>query len=130
VGALEAAARFGEEVVGSLPEFAEQRRIGDYVCVGVNSEYDERGWDGFRLTLLDAINARIDPSPAGSLGLDRQEVNGRDLWVVSVKPTNATWYYRYLGEGQPEQFFVREDGRTVAYAGSRADAYKRTSPRG
>ncbi len=130
VGALEAAARFGEEVVGSLPEFAERRRIGDYVCVGVNAEYDERGWDGFRLTLLDAINARIDPSPAGSLGLDRQEVDGCDLWVVSVKPTNATWYYRYLGEGQAEQFFVREDGRTVAYAGSRADAYKRTSPRG
>ena len=130
VGALERSAHFGEEVADAHPALTNFPRRGEYICVGVNDEYDARGWDRYRLRLLEAVSSRIDPPPAGSLGLSRQVIDGRDMCVVSVKPTTATWYYRYLGESQPMMFYVREDGRTVAYAGSRADAYKRANERG
>lgn len=128
LGALEQSARFGEHHGEDHPRLAELPRVGEYVLVGVNDEYDARGWDKFRRGLLDVLSSRIDPPPTGAITLSRQAVSGRDICIVAIAPTSATWYYRYLSENVAE-FFVRENGRTVAYSGSRADTYKRERPR-
>jgi hypothetical protein len=104
-------------------------RVGSYVCVGVNLEYGEGGWESLQLQLRDSFASKIDPSPVGACGVRRHQVDGADLCVIDVEPRRSTWYYRYLGPAEPVKFYVREEGRTVAYVGSTADAYKQSRPR-
>jgi hypothetical protein len=130
LGALEADRVFNNRRAREHPALQTYPQVGSFICVGINDEYGDAGWDKFVLGLQDLINARIEPPPVGAITITREFVDDRDVCVITVKPTQATWYYRYLGEGEPVKFFVREAGRTVAYAGSAADVYKRSRPRG
>lgn len=132
IGALERDRRFGKHVAHKHPLLDKYGRVGNYVILGVDEEeaFRTRGWDGFQLQLQDLIGSRIDPSPAGLISIDEEEVAGQTLCVISIQASASTWFYRRLGAGQAVKFYVREDGRTVAYAGSDADNYKRANPRG
>lgn len=134
IGALEADRQFGAYKATDHPKLALfTERYGEYICVGINDEasYRKREWDGYRLQLQEVIAERIEPAPAGAISLTRWTLDdGRELCVVGVQPNRSTWFYRVSGPGDVATFFVREDGRTVAYAGGTADAYKRSRPRG
>lgn len=130
VGALRRDRRLGDLAAEEHPKLAGFPHSGEFICVGVNEEYNEREWDAFRVQLQDLINARVDPPPSGAVELIRHRVEDRDLCVIRVKPSRATWYYRYISDTEPIKFFVREGDRTVAYSGSRADMLKQARPRG
>jgi hypothetical protein len=130
VGALERNARFGEHLAEDHPRLSGFPRRGPYICVGVNDEYGDKEWDGFQLDLQNLMGARIQPSPSGSFTVTRETVEGRDLCVISIRPSPVNWFYRFTGPKDPVKFYVREGNRTVAYAGMSADAYKRERPRG
>jgi hypothetical protein len=104
-------------------------RAGNFVCVGVDREYGEGGWEGFQLRLRDWFASKIDPAPIGAYGIHRYPIDGVDMCVVDVEPRRSTWYYRNLGPAEPVRFYVREEARTISLAGSRADAYKELRPR-
>lgn len=104
-------------------------RVGNFVCVGVDQEYGEGGWDSFQLQLRDWLASKIDPAPIGACGIRRYSVDGVDMCVIDVEPRRSTWYYRNLGPAQPVRFYIRDEARTVALAGSTADAYKQSRPR-
>lgn len=111
--------------------FSGFEQIGEYIVVGVDREekFKSGGWDAFRLQIQELLTSRIDPSPAGLVSVTRATVGERTLAVIGVQPSSTTWFYRRLGAKDPGTFFVREDGRTVALAGSEADNYKRSRPR-
>jgi hypothetical protein len=114
----------GSEFIDALP------RRDSVTCLGVEAEYDEEGWDGYRLWLDEAIGSRIDPQPTGAVSSRREALEGKtELCILTVEPRQSTWYYRFLGPAEPVKFYVREGTRTVAYAGSTSDAYKRSRPR-
>lgn len=117
------------EIVARLQGY---ERVGDYVIVGIDDEerFKAKAWDGFRLQLQDMLSSRIDPSPAGLVSFFHSEVGGRTMCVISVQPSGTTWFYRRLGNDTPPKFYVREDGRTVAYEGAEADRFKRARSRG
>jgi hypothetical protein len=104
-------------------------RVGNFVCIGVNQEYGEDGWEGFQLQLRDWLASKIDPAPIGACGIRRYAVDGVDMCIVDVEPRRSTWYYRNLGPAEPVRFYVRDEARTVALAGSTADTYKQSRPR-
>lgn len=130
VGALERIANFNHAPADDHPKLAEMPRRGDYICIGIDEEFDERGWDGFRLKLQELLSSRIQPSPAGSVSISRERVDGRQMCVIGIQPTRANWFYRVLGENGPVNFYVRDGNRTVSYAGVQADTYKARRPRG
>jgi hypothetical protein len=130
VGALAGEASVAGELVRDHPKLEGYPRVGKFVCVGVNLESAEKGWDGFQLELRDWLATKIDPTPTNACTVSRRTLDGVDMCVIGVEPRESIWYYRFLGPTEPVRFFVRTDGRTVAYAGSTADAYKRTRPRG
>lgn len=130
VGALNAKARFGPTSAAEHQLLSEFDRVGDYICVGIDAEMDEYDWGEFRLKLQSTIRLRIEPTPVGSMRIGKQRVGKRDLCMINVLPTTATWYYRRVDAADAPTFFAREDGRTVVYGGLQADAYKRSSPRG
>lgn len=132
IGALERDKKFGPYTAETHPLLEGYEQVGNYVVLGIDAEdaFRAKKWDGFQLQLQDLIGSRIDPSPAGLIGIDEEKVADRTLCVLSIQPSTSTWFYRRLGAGQAVKFYVREDGRTVAYAGSEADNYKRANPRG
>lgn len=138
IGALEAKRKYGGRAADEHPKLAGAPQRGNYVIVGIDAEpefteKEQKGltaWDAFRLWLLDVIGTRIDPAPAGAIGISPHEISGRTLCIVRIQPSRATWYYRLLKARQTVSFFVREDGRTMSLIGSAADVYKRTNPRG
>lgn len=129
VGALAGDASLAGGLVRDHPKLESYPRAGNFVCVGVNLEYTEKGWDGFQLEVRDWLATKIDPPPTNACSVSRRTLGNVDMCVIDVEPRDSTWYYRFLGPTEPVKFFVRTDGRTVAYAGSIADAYKRTRPR-
>lgn len=131
IGALERR-RFASGESPLDPRLAEFEQIGDYLVVGIDGEerFKAGEWDAFRLQLQDLLTRRIDPSPAGLFNVSEAKLGDRTLCVVTVQPSSTTWFYRRLGPNDPVRFYVREDGRTIAYAGSDADNYKRARPRG
>lgn len=113
------------------PKLRDLPMRGDYICVGVNREYGEGGWEEFKATLNALVSTKIQPPPLGSISVACNAIeDGVDVWVISVRPTRATWFYRVLSDSGPINFFVREGARTVSYAGVEADIYKRERPRG
>jgi predicted HTH transcriptional regulator len=132
LGAVESNRMYGKLAAAAHPKLAPYLQIGKYVCVGIDHEpeFQRNEWDGFRLWLQNILGSRIDPAPAGALGVTPHRVGDQTLCIIRIQPSRATWYYRLLGHDQPVKFYVREDGRTMAYAGSQADIYKRSRPRG
>jgi hypothetical protein len=130
VGALERSKKFGNRKAEEHPKLAGLPRVGEYICVGVEGEFDERGWDGFRLDLHQMIANRIQPSPAGLISVSEEFVDGRPMCVIGVQPTRANWFYLNPGDSGQVSFYVRDGNRTVPYTGIDADAYKAERPRG
>jgi hypothetical protein len=132
LGAIERSRIFGKHRAEDHPLLRDFDRVGDYIVVGVDDEerFRSKSWDGFQLQLQDLIASRIEPSPAGLINVAEERVGNRTLCILSVQPSATTWYYRLLGKNQAVKFYVRENGRTVAFAGSEADNYKRARPRG
>jgi hypothetical protein len=128
IGALERNDRFDGIRADDHPKLKEFPRRGNYICIGINREYDDKGWDGLRLHLHNLLSSKVQPPPAGNVSVSRDSVEDRDICVIGIQPTRANWYYRVLGDAV--NFFVRDGNRTIAYAGVQADAYKRQRPRG
>lgn len=124
LGALERGAHYGRHTADEHPKLAALPRRGDYICLGVNAEYDDRGPDSFRRRLQDLLSSRIQPAPAGSISVSREAIEGRDLYIIGVQPTMSNWFYRVTGPKDPVKFYVREGNRTLALAGISADDYK------
>lgn len=131
IGALEKD-RFLRGGKADDPRLEKLQRVGEYLVVGIEDEerFIAGRWDKFNLHLQDLLATRIDPSPVGLINVTEAKLGDRTLAVISVQPSSTTWFYRLLGPNEPVRFFVREDGRTVTYAGSDADNYKRARPRG
>jgi hypothetical protein len=130
IGALAGETALANGLVRDQPKLKDYPRAGSYICIGVNQEYGEKGWEGFELELRDQFATKIDPPPTSACSISRRSIGGADMCVVNVEPRLSTWYYRYLGPTKPVKFYVWKEGRVVAYAGSTADAYKRSQPRG
>lgn len=130
VGALEASDEFKGVKAADHPKLAGLPIRGDYICVGIDAELGEKGWDGFRLRLHQLMSARIQPSPAGQVSVSRETIEGRQMCVIGVQPTRANWFYRVLGDSGAVNFYVRDGNRTVSYSGVEADTYKAGRPRG
>jgi len=131
IGALERKRKFGQWRAEDHPLLADYPKDGDYVIVGVNEEerFLKKGIEGFRNQLQEILTSRIEPSPAGLISIFDYEFHGKTVCVLNIQPSTSTWFYRFLGPKEPVKFYVREDGRTVAYAGSEADNYKRAHSR-
>lgn len=131
VGAIERKDKFKKVLADQHPELAEYERVGDYIIFGVDQEeqFKANGWDGFQLQLQDLIGSRIDPSPAGLISIEEERLGDKTLCVISVRPSGTRWFYRRLKESDPVMFYVRQAGRTIAFAGSDADRYKEENPR-
>lgn len=130
VGALAADARFGPSRAEDHPLLRDYPREGDYLVIGLDREDDPYDWGQFRQWLISTIRLRIEPAPIGTVGVTRHKIDGRELCVIKVAPTSATWYYRRVKPSEDPVFFVREDARTVRQGGLSADIYKQARPRG
>jgi hypothetical protein len=130
VGALAADARFGPNHAEEHPLLAEYPPEGDYLVLGLDREEEPYVWDRFRQWLVSTIRLRVEPAPIGTVGVTKHTIHGRELCVIRVAPTSATWYYRRVSPSEDPAFFVREDARTVRQRGLSADIYKQASPRG
>ncbi len=131
VGAIERKDKFKSVLADDHPKLTEYERVGDYIVFGVDEEeqFGAGGWDAFQRQLQDLIGSRIDPSPAGLISIDEEKLGGKTLCVISVRPSSTRWFYRRVGAKDPVKFYIREAGRTIAYAGSDADRYKEENPR-
>jgi predicted HTH transcriptional regulator len=130
VGALTTDARFGPSRAGDHPLLKDYPSEGRYLVIGLEAEDDPYEWDQFRQWLISTIRLRIEPAPIGTVGVTKHKIHGRELCVIKVAPTSATWYYRRVKRGEDPVFLVREDARTVRQGGLSADIYKQARPRG
>jgi hypothetical protein len=80
--------------------------IGNYRIVGIEHEYKRKGFDGFELSLHDALLHRVDPSSVAedSTSMGRVRYGQRDLCVITVQESLTPIYaiedsganYRFL----------------------------------
>lgn len=78
--------------------------------------------------LGDVLDSHISPNPWPWLRVETQEIEGRRICLVWVRPGDVWFYARLTGAG-PEEFFVRRGASTPSLSGSEADLYKRVYPR-
>jgi predicted HTH transcriptional regulator len=122
VGVLEAERFRAPE---AQPRLKALPRAGDYAVCGVNEEYGKEGWDHYQRRLQDAINTKTVPSPQIWVSIKRDEYQGRDVCVISVRPPIADWFY-LKADGS---FFVRHGNETRSLSGPEADNYRRNNAR-
>jgi Putative DNA-binding domain len=120
IGALEAGryANADTSIVESLPAH------GEYLLVGIEIEYDERGWDRYQLRLRQLINERITPSPGPLVEIARTSFQGRDFCIIRVRPSATAWTYLKVDKDAPARFYVRQGNSTPEVTGPDADRYK------
>lgn len=98
--------------------------------VGLEFEFGVGGftdWDSFLRDLENTLRKRIQPLCLPFIQVDKLELKGRTLAVVSVVPSLDTWFF---GESEGVyRFFVRELASTRAYDGSDGELYRRAHPR-
>jgi len=125
IGALEAS-RFekeGEQILQDAP------RVGNYLCVGIELDYQGKDWDQYSLRLQSIIMKRINPPPLGLVTISKVEVKGKPLAIFSVQRTTREWFYLQK-DNESAQFFVRLGNSTRVLEGPVADGYKQSYPRG
>jgi len=123
VGVLEAS-KFSEPTAQSkLSQFPTHQ---DYICCGVDLDFEKRDWDWFQNRLHELVNTRIVPSPTVSVTVQRQPYGDRTLCVISVRPSPRQWFY-LKGDSS---FYIRRGASTVPITGPDADSYKDEHPRG
>lgn len=104
-------------------------KVGKYLCLGIEPDYQGKDWDQWALRLQSVIMKRINPPPVGLVTISKVEVAGRALAVLSVQRTTREWFY-LQGEKDSAEFFVRLDNSTRILLGPVADGYKQSYPRG
>lgn len=104
--------------------------VGQYVCVGVELDYQGKDWDHYALKLQRIIMERIDPPPVGLVTISRVEVAGKPLCVLAVQRTSREWFYLNREKGAAAEFYVRLGNGTRDLRGPVADGYKQSYPRG
>jgi hypothetical protein len=108
------------------PDLAEDNHDpGNKVLIPITQEFAD--WDEFVRALNDTIRSRIDPNPLPYIDIERLEVEGTTLAVITCR-VSPMWFYAST-KGNNFEFFVRELAATRAYSGSAVDLYRRANPR-
>ena len=125
----------GEVVIGVLEEvdFAsadEQRlqallRIDDKIIIGLEPEYDKKGWDSYHRRLTELIESRIGPDVLDQELIEVARLTARDgdsgsvfdICRVVVRPSETRQYLN------GELFFIRRGNKTERLKGPEIDRY-------
>lgn len=125
----------GEVVIGVLEEvdFAsadEQRlqallRIDDKIIIGLEPEYDKKGWDSYHRRLTELIESRIGPDVFDQELIEVARLTARDgdsgsvfdICRVVVRPSETRQYLN------GELFFIRRGNKTERLKGPEIDRY-------
>lgn len=100
-------------------------RVEDKLVLGVDPEYDRKGWDSYQRRLIELVQSRIGPEVFDQRLVDVQKLavkDGksdlvRDVCRLLVQPSETK---QYLNE---EQFFVRRGNKTDRLRGQEIDRY-------
>ena len=125
MGALEKSKYESKESQKKLSEFPV---YADYILCGIGMDYQNKDWDFFQLRLQDVLQKRVNPSPSSWVNVKREQFEGKDMCVLSIRQPNRDWFY-VVDEHELSHFYVREGGRTRELSGSEADLYKSANPR-
>jgi DGQHR domain-containing protein len=127
--------RGGEVVVGVLEQidFAhadDQRlasllRIEDKLIIGLDQEYDKKGWDSYQRRLTELIESRIGPDVLDQQLVEIAKLAARDgesgatydICRVSIQPSETRQYLN------GEHFYVRRGNKTDQLKGPEIDRY-------
>lgn len=113
------------ELKEKLKDFAE---YDDYFIVGLELDYGKDNWDKFQLALENVLSNWIKPVPISWVRIVKEELQGKDLCVISVRQPTRGWFY-VLSEDNNEIFYVRQGNSTRPLSGPEADDYKHDNPR-
>lgn len=87
-----------------------------------------KDWDSYRLHIAQLVANKIDPKPAPYLTISPEEVGGRTVTVIRVRPASSSWFFA-RSKNDHVRFYAREIGRTVEYSGHDIGEYQRAHPR-
>lgn len=121
-----------EERFDYSPITNEDRETFPNAVVGIEVDLDPGPLgdpDKYQRHLRDCLKARIKPNPWPWLGMEIEELEGRNICVLWVRPGDV-WFYANVGDPLREEFFVREGASTPALSWAESDLYKQVYPRG
>jgi hypothetical protein len=112
----------------SVSQVSECPRYGNYIVVGIGQDTDGTDWDRYERRIRVLLEKRIQPDPNGWVSIAREEMGGRQLAVITVRPADE-WFYHYMSSEPRPRFWVRQGNRTVELMGRDSDIYRREKPR-